>query len=168
MIEVLMAATLSVSAWQEPPTVMRSETGWTAMVRTSEFDGETTYLAYKNSTGPVRGGLGQTKLPSLNISCIDSDLQVSLDWPNFLGRDQLFVFASVDRGRIHEWTWYLPRPGGTAVFAGSGNWRRFSNAIADGERITFQVHAFRGVQEATFDLAGISDVMEQAVATCEA
>ncbi|MGV9007303.1 MAG: hypothetical protein ACOH1H_11260 [Brevundimonas sp.] len=149
----------------EPQTPERNAAGWLALSEESNLDGAKSYIATKDAMEPVLNAIGRPANPTLNVSCINDDVQVSLSWPGYLGRDEVWVDASVDRGTVHKWT-FLVSQRSLAVFGGSGNWRRFTNAISGGQRITFRVHAYGGTQEATFDLDGTSDVMQVAAETC--
>lgn len=145
----------------------RNADGWLELAEESNLDGSVSYIASKDAANRLANAIGRLEASSLNLSCIDKVLSVSLSWPDFLGLDQVFVDASVDRGQVRKWTFDVPRGArGIAVFRGSGNWRRFTEAVAGGERITFRVHAYQAAQEATFDLNGIDEVQRRAIQTC--
>lgn len=167
MKTVLIALAFAAASQSAPQDATRNADGWLALDEESNLDGARSYIAAKESLEPVLNSIGRPERPSLAVACMNGETSVALSWPSYLGRDEVWVDASVDRGEVHRWTFYIPqRSPRLATFGGSGNWRRFTNATADGERITFRVHAYRGSQEATFELAGLEAVMRTAAETC--
>ena len=167
LTSMVLAAAIGASPMQatEPQP---NRDGWIEIEETSNLDGSRSYLAIKDATDDARTAAGLAKEPTLGVSCSNGNLRIILSWPTFLGLDEVWVDASADRGQVHKWTFMVPTQGRIAAFEGSGNWRRFSNATAGRKTMTFRVHAYADTQEATFELAGLSEVMSTALEVCGA
>lgn len=157
------AAIMAMQAAAPVPAV--DANGWMQDETTSALDGAKTYLAIKAADAPVLNAAGLPDQAMLGVACrSDGVPAVSLAWPAFLGVGEVWVDAAVDGGPVRKWTFDVRS--NTAFFSGTGNARRFSQAVRGGSKITVRVHGYNNTQEATFDLAGVQDVLNRARQRC--
>ena len=137
-------------------------TEWLIDDTTSALDQQRTYLAGWESDEPIINVIGRPEKAMLILTCAADRRKVALQWPAFLGRDQVYVDWKVGDGEIKRSTFYLMS--GTSAQIQGRDAETMLTAFRSEQPLAIRVHG-RGVQEATFSLAGAGqqiDVIEEA------
>lgn len=126
--------------------------GWIVDDSTSALDGKRTFLAGRESDEPIINVVGQREKAMLALTCAASQRKVALQWPAFLGRDQVYVDWKVGDGEIKRTTFHLMS--GTSAQVTGRDADALLAAFRAEQPLVMRVHGSRSAQEATFDLEG--------------
>lgn len=133
---------------------------------TSPIDGKRSFIAGVESTTTVLNTIGRPEKAMLAVSCADGRRRVVLQWPAFLGRDEVQVTWKVNDGDVRT-DRFSVADGTSAVLSGRGADRFLSSMSNEGQAF-IRVRGYRDEQETTFDLKGAAAPLATLQEACPA
>lgn len=139
-------------------------TDWLVDDSTSALDGKRTLLVGRESEAPIINVVGQREKAMIALTCANSQRKIALQWPAFLGRDQVVVEWKVGEGEIQRTNFRLMS--GTSAQITGRDADAMMAAFRAEQPLVVRVHARRNAQEATFSLVGASQHLDTVENAC--
>jgi hypothetical protein len=135
---------------------------WNVSDKVSALDGSRDFEANIKADGPVANIIGNNERPSLGISCNHQGLFIVLSWPDFIDKDfddhSIDLMWKIDDGPVERTRWDAVDQALLKVGNDGLTWAKKWSA---GKSLVVRVPDKHGGQEATFQLAGLDQVVEQ-------
>jgi hypothetical protein len=141
-------------------TAVAQAGGWQTFDNTSATVGSPSYAALLKADNTVSGSQDDPKTPTLALTCDNTGLALSFIWPDLVDRIADQAMASIrwklDAGPIQQSDWSasvrsVSESGRLAI-----DWAEKWSAA---KTLTVRIPDQHGGQEATFELAGLSDIV---------
>lgn len=151
MIGLTLALALQASPW------LISDTA-------SALDGKRSFIAGVESSSMVLNQIGRPEKAMLGVSCADGRRSVVLQWPTYLGRDEVQVTWKIGDGEVRTDRFSIMSPT-SARLTGRAADRIIAAMASEGAAIV-RVRAYQNEQETSFDLAGATAPLATLAEAC--
>ena len=151
MIGLTLALALQASPWLVSDT-------------TSALDGERSFIAGVESSSTVLNQIGRPEKAMLAVSCADGRRSVVLQWPTYLGRDEVPVTWKIGDGEVRT-DRFSVMSATSARLTGPAADRIIAAMAAEGSAVV-RVRAYQNEQEASFELAGADAPLARLADAC--
>jgi hypothetical protein len=137
---------------------------WAVNDTISPLDGSRTYAATLRSANTIRGSDGSDDLATLVIRCAGGHRESYIAWPQNMGTGSLEMRWKTDSGKVTTESWSASVDGSATFTEGA---RAFLGKLKGAHQANFQVSLanFDSLQ-ANFNVAGVDDVVDAALAIC--
>jgi len=134
--------------------------GWQIFDNTSATVGSPSYAALLKADNTVSGSQDDQKTPTRAMTCDNTGLALTFIWPDLVDKVSDQAMASIrwklDDGPIQQSDW----PASVRSVSESGRLAiDWAKKWSTGKTLTVRIPDQHGGQEATFELAGLSDIV---------